>query len=53
LFADSYVDLVAIDVSDISKIKEVNRVKNALAYTVPQINDKYRVKEVDKRKELL
>ncbi len=50
LFADSYVDLVAIDVSDISKIKEVNRVKNALAYTVPQINDKYRVKEVDKEK---
>jgi len=35
LYADSYVDLVAIDLSDINNPKEKNRVKDAFPYTVP------------------
>ena len=36
LFADSYVDLVAIDISDINDIKEVKRITNAFPYMVPE-----------------
>ena len=35
LYADSYVDLVAIDLSDINHPKEKNRLKDVLPYTVP------------------
>ena len=35
LYADSYVDLVTIDLSDINHPKETNRIKNAFSYTVP------------------
>lgn len=35
LYADSYVDLVAIDISDINNIVEVNRVENVFPYMVP------------------
>lgn len=32
LYADSYMDLVVFDISDIAKIKEVKRLENALEY---------------------
>jgi len=35
LYADSYVDLVAIDLSDVNHPKEKNRVKDIFPYTVP------------------
>jgi len=35
LYADSYVDLVTIDISDINQPKEVNRLKDVFPYTVP------------------
>jgi len=35
LYADSYVDLVAIDLSDINHPKEKNRLKDVFPYTVP------------------
>ena len=35
LYADSYVDLVVIDISDPSKAKEIARVKDAFPYSVP------------------
>ena len=35
LYADSYVDLVAIDISDPAKAKEVGRAKDAFVYSVP------------------
>ncbi len=35
LYADSFVDLVVLDVQDIENIKEVGRVKDILPYTVP------------------
>lgn len=50
LYADSYVDLVAIDVSDISKIKEVNRLKEVYPYAVPPTDNQLRIGNVEKDK---
>ena len=36
LFADSYVDLVAIDISDIENPKEVHRIKDVFPYMTPE-----------------
>jgi hypothetical protein len=35
LYADSYVDLVTVDISDITNPKETERLKNVFPYTVP------------------
>ncbi|MFT3740924.1 MAG: hypothetical protein QM786_19410 [Breznakibacter sp.] len=50
LYADSYVDLVGIDVSDFNNIKEVARVKDVLPYLVPPADNNYRMVEVDATK---
>jgi hypothetical protein len=50
LYADSYVDLVAIDVSDLNNIREVSRVKDIFPFTVPATGNDYRIAEVDKDK---
>jgi hypothetical protein len=50
LYADSYVDMVAIDVSNLSAIKEVSRVQDIFPYTVPPADNDYRIAEVDKDK---
>lgn len=50
LYADSYIDLVAIDVSDLAKIKEVNRVKDAFPYAVPPTENEYRIGKIDQEK---
>lgn len=51
LYADSYTDLVAIDISDISNPKEVNRVEDVFPYmTPPPANPDYRVATVDQEK---
>jgi hypothetical protein len=47
LYADSYVDLVAIDLSDLSNIKEVGRINDIFPYTVPEYDNEYRMAEVD------
>lgn len=39
LYADSYVDLVSIDISDLNQPKEVDRVPNVFPYTVPKLKD--------------
>lgn len=36
LYADSYVDLVVLDVEDINNIYEAGRVQNILPYTIPR-----------------
>jgi hypothetical protein len=48
LYADSYVDMVAIDVSNLSNIREVSRVQDIFPYTVPPADNEYRIAEVDK-----
>jgi hypothetical protein len=50
LYADSYVDMVAIDVSNLNSIKEVSRVQDIFPYTVPPADNEYRIAEVDKDK---
>jgi hypothetical protein len=39
LYADSYVDLVAIDISNINDIKEVSRITNAFPYLILPCED--------------
>jgi hypothetical protein len=39
LYADSYVDLLAIDISNMEDIKEVGRVVNAFPYLIPAYED--------------
>lgn len=41
LYADSYVDLVGLDISDLSNIKEKSRIENVFPYTTPQNPSKY------------
>ena len=48
LYADSYVDLVALDVSDLSKIKETARIKNAFPYTIPATENDFPITKVEK-----
>ena len=50
LYADSYVDLVSIDVSSFANIKEVGRVENIFPYTLPTYDTKYPVAKLDETK---
>ncbi len=47
LYADSYIDLVAIDISDITSISEVNRLEDIFPYILPPYDENYRVDEID------
>ncbi|MBN2481128.1 MAG: hypothetical protein JXB19_05270 [Bacteroidales bacterium] len=49
LYADSYIDLVAVDISDISNITEVSRVEDVFPYMVPVYNNGI-AEEVDEEK---
>ena len=51
LYADSYVDLVAVDISDLDGPKEVSRVKDVFPYTLPPLADETMpVDVIDKEK---
>lgn len=50
LYADSFVDLVVLDLSDIKNVKEVGRLKDILPYTVPAVDNKYPMASVDQEK---
>ncbi len=50
MYADSFVDLVVLDLQDINAIHEVNRVKNILPYTVPPAGNTYPLSYVDQEK---
>ncbi len=51
LYADSYIDMVAIDITDLGNIHEVNRVEKVFPYTVPAAaDDNYRMAAVDEEK---
>lgn len=39
LFADSYIDLLTIDISDINDIKEVDRDTNVFPYIIPEYDE--------------
>lgn len=51
LYADSYTDLVAIDISNPTNVREVGRTKDALSYTIPSGLDwNYPVAQIDQSK---
>ncbi len=51
LYADSYIDMIAIDISDISNPKEVKRVTDIFPYmTPPPTDEKLRIGAIDKEK---
>lgn len=50
LYADSFVDLVVLDVEDIDNITEVGRVKDILPYTVPPVENDFPMAKVDEDK---
>jgi hypothetical protein len=49
LYADSYVDLVAIDISDLNNIREVARIENAFPYLLPEYVDGA-IEQIDEEK---
>ena len=50
LYADSYIDLVAIDISSFTAIAEVGRVQKILPYTLPKYNEKLPIARLDETK---
>lgn len=50
LFADSFTDLVVIDLQDINNIREAGRVRDVLPYTVPPTGNEFPAGYVDKDK---
>jgi hypothetical protein len=50
MYADSFVDLVMLDVQNIDNIHEVARVKDILPYTVPPTDNDYPKAYVDEKK---
>ena len=47
LYADSFIDLVVIDISDVNNPVEVNRIKDIFPYTTPPYDNDYRVAKID------
>jgi hypothetical protein len=50
MYADSYVDLVVLDVQNIDNIHEVGRINDILPYTVPQSKTDFPTAFIDKDK---
>jgi len=50
MYADSYVDLVVLNVQNLDNITEAGRVKNILPYTIPRHETDYPVGYIDKDK---
>jgi hypothetical protein len=47
LYADSYVDLISLDISDLSDIKETGRIEDVFSYSLPPYESQQRLGEVD------
>ena len=50
LYADSYIDLVSIDVSNFDDIKETGRVQQVFPYTLPVYDTKYPIGSIEQQK---
>jgi hypothetical protein len=53
LYADSFVDLVVLDVSDVENVHETGRVKDILPYTVPPVDNDFPMGNIDEEKGLV
>ena len=47
MYADSYIDLVGIDISNPANVKEVARLKSVFPYSVPPYEPYYRLGQID------
>lgn len=47
MYADSYLDLVGIDISNPANVKEVARLKSVFPYSVPPFEPEYRLGKID------
>ena len=47
LYADSYVDLITLDISNLSDIKEIGRIEDVFSYSLPPYESQQRLGEVD------
>lgn len=50
LLVNSYIDLVGIDISDLSNIRETSRVQNTFTYLIPQRDNEHPIIGVDSSK---
>lgn len=50
LYADSYVDLVSIDVSNFDNVTETGRVQNIFPYTLPVYDPNYPIGRIEQQK---
>ena len=50
MYADSYIDLVILDLQDIDNIHETGRVKDVLPFTVPPVDNGYPMAWIDEQK---
>jgi hypothetical protein len=50
LYADSYIDIVAIDITDLNNISVTSRLENLFPYTIPPFDENYRVDQIDQSK---
>lgn len=47
LYADSYIDLVVIDISDVNNPKEVDREEDIFEYTLPKYDEEYELATIN------
>ncbi len=50
LYADSYVDLLLIDISNPLKPQEINRIEKLFEYVIPPYDEQYPLDEIDQEK---
>lgn len=50
LYADSYIDLVVLDISDINNPVEVDREEEMFEYTLPEYDEEYELAQIDQEK---
>lgn len=50
LYADSYIDLVVMDISDLKNPKEIDREDSIFEYTLPKYDEDYELAQIDQKK---
>ncbi len=50
LYADSYIDLVVLNISDLNNITAVTRIENVFPYALPEFDPDFPIAEIDETK---
>lgn len=50
LYADSYIDLVALNIADLDNVTEVKRLKEVFPYTLPEKSNDFRIAKIEEEK---